>query len=308
MNHPFKIAAAALLAASSLPAIAQNWIPTDYKFNKVAPWMSPEVGLAWRSGYRGQRTTITVLDNFGSNNKFEGNLTGKVQTLTHGEWTSLQARLVAPKADLRVVGFNKDVSLSSSGLNVINYSAGVVLRSGLSYETASQFRPDLKTLVDAATKGSAVIAYAIGNDAVGALSPLNSGGVNLTDYTSLHLRGTKSAIYVGALSENGTVSKPASIAWYSSFPGSDAVIQKQTLVVGVDGSKNGGLIGTSFAAPIVAGYSAILGSKFKRATPTAVANQLLNTARTDTIKGYDVALHGRGEASITRALAPARIK
>jgi hypothetical protein len=41
--------------------------------------MSPEVGLAWRSGYRGQGTTITVLDNFGSNDKFQGNLTGKVQ-------------------------------------------------------------------------------------------------------------------------------------------------------------------------------------------------------------------------------------
>jgi hypothetical protein len=35
---------------------------------------------------------------------------------------------------------------------------------------------------------------------------------------------------------------------------------------------------------------------------------LLNTARKDTIAGYDVALHGRGEASITRALAPAKIK
>jgi hypothetical protein len=34
---------------------------------------------------------------------------------------------------------------------------------------------------------------------------------------------------------------------------------------------------------------------------------LLDSARTDTITGYDVSIHGQGEASITRALAPASI-
>ena len=63
-----------------------------------------------------------------------------------------------------------------------------------------------------------------------------------------------------------------------------------------------------FAAPIVTGYTAILGSKFTAATPVQITNQLLNTARKDTISGYNVAVHGRGEASLTRALAPVSIK
>ncbi len=162
--------------------------------------------------------------------------------------------------------------------------------------------------MDIASKGLAVVAYATGNDAVATTGLQLIGGKQYIDYTSKYLRGTPSTIFVGALSSNGSVSNPAKLASYSSFPGADTVVQQQSLVVGVDASKNGGLSGTSFAAPIIAGYSAIVGSKFVKATPTQVANQLLNTARRDTIAGYDVTLHGRGEASITRALAPASIR
>jgi subtilisin family serine protease len=79
------------------------------------------------------------------------------------------------------------------------------------------------------------------------------------------------------------------------------------LVVGVEGNKTG-LYGTSFAAPIISGYAAILGSKFTTATPTQITNQLLNTARKDTVLGYNPQLHGRGEASIKNALAPVTIQ
>jgi len=77
-------------------------------------------------------------------------------------------------------------------------------------------------------------------------------------------------------------------------------------VVGVDGALTG-LYGTSFAAPIISGYAAVLSSKFTSATPTQVASQLLMTARDDTITGYDVAIHGQGEASIFYALAQVSI-
>lgn len=33
----------------------------------VRSWMSPEIGDAWREGFRGQGTTITVIDDFRSN-------------------------------------------------------------------------------------------------------------------------------------------------------------------------------------------------------------------------------------------------
>jgi subtilisin family serine protease len=97
------------------------------------------------------------------------------------------------------------------------------------------------------------------------------------------------------------------MAGYSNFAGSNATVQRQFLVVGVTGNMTN-LYGTSFAAPIVSGYASVLGSKFTRATPTQITNQLLNTARTDTIAGYAANIHGRGEASISRALAPVAIK
>ena len=77
--------------------------------------------------------------------------------------------------------------------------------------------------------------------------------------------------------------------------------------MGVEGNKTG-LYGTSFAAPIVSGYAAIIGSKFTSANATQITNQLLNTARQDTIASYNASIHGRGEASLTRALAPVAIK
>ncbi len=83
---------------------------------------------------------------------------------------------------------------------------------------------------------------------------------------------------------------------------------KDFLVVGVDCSALGGLAGTSFVAPIVSGYAAIVGSKFTTANAAAVANQLLNTAHTNTVSGYNAATYGRGEASLTRASALASIR
>jgi subtilisin family serine protease len=97
------------------------------------------------------------------------------------------------------------------------------------------------------------------------------------------------------------------MAPYSNIAGSNSIVQNQFLVVGVEGSKTG-LNGTSFAAPIVSGYAAIIGSKFAKATPTQITNQLLQTARTDTIAGYSPARHGRGEASVARAIAPLSIQ
>jgi subtilisin family serine protease len=161
-----------------------------------------------------------------------------------------------------------------------------------------------RSIIRYAANGNAVISKAAGNDAVAV------GGVtasNTVDYLAAALRGTRSAIFVGALNTNGSTASPATLASYSNFAGSDATIQKQFLVVGVEGSKTG-LYGTSFAAPVITGYAAILGSKFTAAKPTQVVNQLLATARKDTLADYSAAKYGRGEASLTRALAPVTIR
>ena len=121
------------------------------------------------------------------------------------------------------------------------------------------------------------------------------------------LLGSQSGLYVGALSSNGSTDALASMASYSNFAGADTSVQDRFLVVGVEGDKTG-LYGTSFAAPVVAGYASILGSKFSTSDAAAISQQLLDTARTDTISGYDVSIHGQGEASLSRALAPTTIQ
>jgi subtilisin family serine protease len=127
------------------------------------------------------------------------------------------------------------------------------------------------------------------------------------DYLNRDLIGAQAAVFVGALNANGSAGQPSALAAYSNVAGPNTTVQNQFLVVGVEGDKTG-LYGTSFAAPIVSGYAAILGSKFTKATPTQITNQLLSTARTDTVAGYNPAIHGRGEASLSRALAPSAIR
>ena len=127
------------------------------------------------------------------------------------------------------------------------------------------------------------------------------------DYLASGLIGAEAALFVGALDKHGTPDEKSTLAWYSNVAGDDARVQDQFLTVGVMSDKTG-LFGTSFAAPQISGYAAVLGSKFTSATPTQIANRLLDTARTDTINGYDRAIHGRGEASIARAIAPVSIR
>lgn len=267
-------------------------------------WMSPELSNAWRQGYQGQGVTITVIDDFKSGKLLRGNLRGTTQSLHHGEWTRMQSSLVAPLATVAIQDFSATKSVAlGSGFNVINLSYGMMGNAGLSTINWSSRE---QSILSYARDGRAVISKSAGNDGnTVAVGQANSSG--RVDYLGRDLIGAQSAIFVGALSANGTTASPATLASYSNVAGANTTVQKQFLVVGVAGSKTG-LYGTSFAAPIVSGYAAIVSSKFTTATPTAVANQLLNTARQDTIRGYNPAIHGRGEASIARALAPTAIQ
>jgi subtilisin family serine protease len=271
---------------------------------QVQAWMSSEVGDAWAGGYKGSGVTVTVVDDFSSKKGFYGNLGQGTQLLRHGEWTLKEASMIAPSATMRSKDANSGTTVGlSPGLNVLNMSYGMYRRVGL---TASQisWSAQEKSIISYAQNGKAVISKAAGNDSVAIGSTNASGNV---DYLNVALKGAQSAIYVGALNTNGTTSAPATLANYSNTPGADETVQRQFLVVGVDGAKTG-LYGTSFAAPIITGYAAILGSKFTKASSTQITNQLLITARRDTISNYNAATHGKGEASITRSLAPVSIQ
>ena len=268
-------------------------------------WMHGDVAGAWSAGFRGQGVTITVVDDFTSRSRNSGNLGTGTQSLRHGEWTRLEASMIAPSATMASHDFysGRAVALTRNRLNVLNLSYGMMAQAGF---TASQIRWSAQenSIITYARNGSAVISKAAGNDAVAVGAANRSGNV---DYLNLALVGTASAIYVGALDRNGSVDNRANLASYSNFAGSNTTVQRQFLTVGVRGDLTN-LYGTSFAAPVVSGYAAVLGSKFTTATPVQIANRLLDTARQDTINNYSASVHGRGEASLSRAIAPASIR
>lgn len=266
-------------------------------------WMNSDIQSAWDGGYVGQGVTITVVDDFGSASSFGGNLGDGGLTLRHGEWTLKQAGMIAPGATMIADDFySGDTVALAPGFNVLNLSYGMyanaiydVSQIGWGAQEAS--------IISYAQNGQAVISKAAGNDAV-VVGGTNSDGNE--DFLATALIGAQSAIFVGALDWNGSTDNQASLAWYSNTAGNNTTVQDQFLVVGVDGGTTG-LYGTSFAAPIVSGYAAIVSSKFTTASATQVASQLLTTARQDTILGYNAALHGQGEACISCALAPVSV-
>lgn len=293
MNFAVKLAittAAMIMSATVAPA------------QELRPWMHSEIGDAWSLGYKGQGTSITVIDDFRSNSGYYGDLQGFTELRRHGEWTALETSMIAPSARLYAHDFENARAVKlQRGLNTLNLSYGMMAPDGY---TSIRWSQRESSIIAFARDGKAVIVKAAGNDAV-AVGSVNSSGQ--VDYLNRDLIGRQSAIFVGALSAHGTVDNPASLAWYSNTAGSNLAVQKQFLVVGVAGDQTG-LYGTSFAAPIVSGYAAVLGSKFTKATPTQITNRLLGTARQDTIAGYSADVHGRGEASIGRALAPSAIE
>lgn len=279
-------------------------------------WMADDVDEAWGANnaeFIGQGVTITMVDDFGSRDKIIGVWNGKVQRKRHGEWTSLFASSIAPGATMAQDEFDAltdplgDHAVAlTSGFDVINASYGALYAPG----TFSALDLQEQSIVDAAfdtTASGAVVTKSAGNAgvAVGSAIPADAYGGAYTgwyDELSLSLIGAPNAIFVGALTDNGS----GVLADYSNFAGTNTTVQNQFLVVGVD-SGSTALAGTSFAAPIVAGYAAIVSSKFTTATPTMVVDQLLATAD-DTFAGYDVTLHGQGEACITCALSPITVQ
>lgn len=131
-------------------------------------------------------------------------------------------------------------------------------------------------------------------------------------------------LVVGALNTAGFTNNKATIADYSNVAGSDSVIQNRFLVASgvlpfdpttleydgitvADYYETDDVEGTSFAAPRVAGYAAILRHKFPNLTGANTADLLLQTARYDTLTCYpncNKAIYGQGEASLSRAMSP----
>ena len=268
-------------------------------------WENPDLKSAWAAGYKGQGSKITVVDDFSNRSLIVGRLTNTIEIKGHGFWTANEAALVAPSANIATINYlsGNTINLQPTGLNVVNVSYGLFAPASIDSKNIITNATE-KSIIDAANNGTAVVVKAAGNSAIAANSILANG---TKDFMISALANGKSTIFVGALDRNSTARTQAKMTTYSNVAGNDVNVQNRFLTVGVV-STTTNLSGTSFAAPIISGYAAILGSKFTSASATQIANQLLNTARKDTLVNYRPEVYGRGEASLSRALAPIAIK
>ncbi len=280
---------------------------------KYYDWMSGEVkSSGWDKGYSGQGTQIVTFDFFTTGDPFYAKLDSYNVSARHGSHVGKVTRLLAPNSTLRYVDYNNTqmtaMPIDKAKINIINASLGLFTDKDLVKPGEVFGNTLVRDMINHSKNGTAIIVKAAGNDAINMGDALTSGAkIDKEDGLNTSLITSNSVIYVGALSNFGNVANKASMASYSNKAGTDVEFQKRFLVTGVRAYKIG-VGGTSMAAPIVSSYAAIVGSKFKTATPTQVANQLLNTARTDTVMNYDPSIYGKGEVSITRALAPVSLK
>ena len=296
-------------------------------------WMHPDLPGVWDLGFTGAGSTITFVDDFDPKTAtmvdIDLNMDGVIEWMPHGWAVNAFGQFVAPESTRVQFQYDNTATVAlTAGLDVINLSFGLMTESRL-YEDDwiisgnHVLEADIIRLANIDTtlsmaEDTAVIVKAAGNGGL-----LGQGGVigtqvggstfGFVDVLGYDLIGAPNVIFAGALEANGTIHKrrgaQGTLASYSDHPGNNLLTQAQYLVVGVDSSQMVAA-GTSFAAPIISSYAAILGDKFSDensgAAPgaTQVVNRLLDTARTDTIRNYDPYYHGQGEASISRAVAP----
>ena len=276
-------------------------------------WQHSDVKAAWSQGFKGQGVKITVHDNDvdlledGAYLKYKRNWDFyRRESMTHAEAVRQVAQFTAPSAQVEKKPWdNGTIVLDPTKFNVVNASYGWVGGTDAgSVAVAKSYQ-----LAQLAYNNQAVVVKAAGNANANLSDQGGGDGINIA------LKDANAIIFAGALSSHGTEVKTRKIrgqtsqtggavrADYSNRPGADAAYQNRYLMVGVD-SWNMTVAGTSFAAPQISAYAAMVSSKFTAARPNQVVSQLLNTARTDTISNYNREDHGRGEASLSRALAP----
>ncbi len=290
-----------------------------------------EVVDAWNLGWTGKGVNVLIEDFI---------------TQQHGDITTLLAYRYAPGATLYGLNIGVDQSFHSVvnlanetykgtplKLGVVNASYVADLSkltgksSGWSDKQLLQARVDYAPIAllitnrfqDAAYKGQvnytdAVITKAAGNDQLPSdQEPINKA---LADISAINNR----LLIVGAVDQAGSAATPVGMASYSNKAGTDASVNSRYLLAsGTVPFVTGGLVvdgttvvansnvGTSYAAPRVAGMVAIVRSKFPNLNASQTASIMLDTARYDTLNCYPAcnpAIYGRGEASLSRALAP----
>ena len=181
----------------------------------------------------------------------------------------------------------KVVNLSLGGTSTVPVTNKATFDAQLAYANSS-VTPD------------AVFVKAAGNSAC-VVSQTNCDPTNAVLYSATPFKDK--SILVGALTQAG-----GAIAGYSNKAGSFAdrfVVADGRGIARFDGVYDEG---TSFAAPRVSGYAAILRQKFPNLNAATTTSVILDTASWNSAWGAKnattQAIYGQGEANLGRALAP----
>ena len=214
MRFPLVVAPALALAAASplmmtVAAHAQS-APPAYA------WMSRDIPAAWAAGFTGQGAVVTVIDDY-RNNPFRASFGLPSAVRTHGEWTSLQARMVAPGARVVAHDFGRDRAVTlGPGLNILNASFGLYVSANVVDSGAykSMLPADTRSIAQAAREGRAVVVAAAANSGLGVLDSTRIAGRtgSVKNVLAYELAGARSAIFVGALNKNGAPLSKALLA------------------------------------------------------------------------------------------------
>jgi len=306
---------------------------------------SSDVIDAWNKGWTGNGQNILIWDNIGASSLSSHPAIVETIAHRYAwganfygmSWSNAAPSIPMNKV-LNLDGTQTSTS-SALSMNVINMSFGADLASYLGNQPANGwsvtqlndarshflgFSADATLLTQTASQGAfnfntAVIVKAAGNDTIDAQYEPANWYLAQNGNTVLRL------LIVGALTNIGTTTNKTDIANYSNKAGSDPTIQSRFLmesgrVAYTDGSNayggsalsgssadgNSGSVGTSFAAPRVAAYAAIVRQKFPNMTAANTADILLATARYDTLACYpncDKAIYGQGKPR-----SPARLR
>lgn len=182
-------------------------------------------------------------------------------------------------------------------LKVVNLSIGNtqnnIATNTATYDTQLAY-------ANSSTTPDAVFVKAAGNSSC-VVSSTNCDPMNAVFHNSAPFKNK--SILVGALTQSG-----GQIANYSNTAGAYAdrfVVADGRGIQEIDGTY---AQGTSFAAPRVSGYAAIVRQKFPNLNAASTANIILDTAMWNPAWGNKSpttqATYGQGEASLGRALAP----
>ena len=307
---------------------------------------SPEVLTAWNAGWTGQGQNILMFDAYaniatcsdapGSSNECHG-----LHAMLISGLVAPYAGLFGLDSSLTTVarvGVSGANLTAHNNIDVVNISYGFTpCNSGCGgtpaesdfaalTATSSARNANVVTMLNTTTNAykasnlaQAVIVKSAGNALQDA--KYDTTTVALVENANIAAR----LLVVGALDKNGSTSNPASADTfigtnlkYSNYAGTNTAISDRfVLAYGRDpyesmssafnGTPSPVGQGTSYAAPRVAGYAAILLQKFPNLDAIKTSAIILDTARYDTLTCHpncNPAVWGRGEASLSRALAP----